>query len=208
MAKINNQPNELKKKDKTLIVILFCIAIACVIGIVFIISPWGDGINEQWSQDDILSRYEEAEEAFNHGDLRQMQQILAQLQQLYPEEEANIEQFIADKVRSLPHVDAGFLMDEYDNNRVNAKMKYSNKLIVIQGEVISIGEDILGTTYILLDYVATDYSFLGVKCEFIYEEEIGQVAGLKKGDSVTVLGRYEDALLEPLLKECYIIDLK
>ena len=151
----------------------------------------------------IQSFYDKANEEFENGNLREMQIQLGKLQQEFPEED--VQPFIDEKLSSLPTIQATDLSNEYKENEVKCNLDYKNKLLKVSGKVSSIGEDIMGTVYITLGN--DKLSLYNVRCEFEYEEEISQVATLKKGDIITVLGTYEEVTsMCPRLKNAYILD--
>lgn len=181
--------------------------LAVVIGAVFVLLPKVEEKREQVIREDISERYGKAEDAFENCDLEKMYRVLDKLQQEYPDEASEIEQFVAEKLESLPIVDAGTLYSEYNSNSVKVDLNYANKLVVVQGKVSAIGKDLLGTAYIQLYDFDNAYSMIGVRCEFVCEEEITKIAELKEGDTVKVVGIYSDSsMLYPVLTKCYIID--
>ena len=79
---------------------------------------------------------------------------------------------------------ANDLYGAYDKNEVAADSKYKGKVVVITGTIQDIGKDIMDQAYI----VVGGEGFLdGVQCTFS-EGEQGTVAGLSKGQRVTVKG--------------------
>lgn len=151
----------------------------------------------------IQAFYDKASEAFENGELREMQMKLGELQQEFPDED--VQPFIDEKLASVPTIQASDLINEYKENQVKCNINYEDKLLKVSGKVTNIGEDITKTVYITLGN--NNHSFYDVRCEFEYEEEISQVANLNKGDVITVLGNYEDVTsMCPRLKNCYILD--
>ena len=151
----------------------------------------------------IQSFYDKANEEFENGNLREMQIQLGKLQQEFPEED--VQPYITEKLSLIPEVQASNLISEYKENAVKCNVNYEDKLVKVSGKVTEIGQDIAKTVFITLGN--DSHTFYDVRCDFDYEEEITQVANLKKGDSITVLGTYKEITsMGPRLKQCYILD--
>jgi len=151
----------------------------------------------------IQSLYDAANVAFENGNLREMQIQLGKLEHEFPEED--VRPFIAERLSSIPIIQASNLISEYKVNEVKCNMSYGDKLLKVSGNVTEIGQDVAKTVFITLGNGS--HTFYDVRCEFEYDEEITQVANLKKGDSITVLGTYKETTsMGPRLKQCYILD--
>ena len=184
------------------IAFLVCILVAIV---VLVIGLNSDNNNQITTNDNtiIQNLYSKANEEFEKGNLREMQIELGKIQERNPDED--IQAFIDEKLASLPIIEASTLIKDYKDNVVNVNLKYEDKLIKVSGKVTNIGEDITKTVYITIG--EENHTFYDVRCEFEYEEEISQVAELKKGEYVTVLGTYKDITsMCPRLDKCYILD--
>lgn len=82
-------------------------------------------------------------------------------------------------------VTASTLYSAYTANELAADQKYKGRMFVVSGEVESVGNDILGDTYVSLsvgEYLSS------VQC-MIKDKHRGHVANLSKGQSVQILGR-------------------
>ena len=184
--------------------IAFLVCILVAIG-VLVIGLNSDNNNQITTNDNtiIQNLYSKANEEFEKGNLREMQIELGKIQERNPDED--IQAFIDEKLASLPIIEASTLIKDYKDNVVNVNLKYEDKLIKVSGKVTNIGEDITKTVYITIG--EENHTFYDVRCEFEYEEEISQVAELKKGEYVTVLGTYKDITsMCPRLDKCYILD--
>ena len=144
------------------------------------------------NNDVVDSYYQKATQEFERGKLRKMQMILAELGKKYPDE--NIQDFIDEKLSSLPVINASDLIDEYKTNEVACNLKYEGKLLKVTGNVTDIGQDILKTVYITLG--DDNITFYDVRCEFEYEEELSQVANLREGYLITILCTYIGSVAE------------
>lgn len=97
------------------------------------------------------------------------------------------------------------LLDEYDANEVAADMKYRGKLIAVTGYVHYISSSSTGDSSVWLG-ATQEVAFLEdtVDCYFRVIHQ-GQVAQLKKGQLITIVGIcYGKELFSVELKECYI----
>ena len=75
---------------------------------------------------------------------------------------------------------------------------------LLNGVHTSERQDILKTVYITLG--DNTLKFYDVRCEFEYEEEISQVANLREGNQITILGTYINSVAGPRLEKCYVLD--
>lgn len=92
------------------------------------------------------------------------------------------------------------LFAEYNDNSVAADSKYKNKKLKITGTVNDIGKDISESTYITLD---TGEMFYSIQCYFT-DSELEDVANLKKGDTVTLIGTCDGMMINVIVKRCEI----
>lgn len=97
-------------------------------------------------------------------------------------------------------VTAEQLYSEYKENEVAADQKYKGKMLEVSGTINNIGKDIVDNMYITLD---TGELIASVQCYFKKSEE-ETVAGLKKGQEVTVVGKGDGFLLNAQVKDCKI----
>ncbi len=155
------------------------------------------------NEDVVAGYYKKAAQEFERGDLREMQIILAELTEKFPNE--NIQVFIDEKLSSIPVINASDLIEEYKTNEVSCNLKYEGKILKVAGNVTDIGQGILKTVYITLG--GKNKTFYDVRCEVEYEEEVSQVANLRQGDQITILGTYKDFVsANPGLEKCYVLD--
>ena len=77
------------------------------------------------------------------------------------------------------------LYNAYDENEVSADLKYRDKQLEVTGKVKDIGKDIFDKIYVTLDVGAVIGS---VYLSFEKGQE-DKIAGLKKGQSLTVVGK-------------------
>ena len=90
------------------------------------------------------------------------------------------------------------LVREYDANEVAADQKYKGKRLTVSGSIDDIGKDIMGTAYITL---SSNHMFRDVQC-FFPDVRAGQVAGLSKGQTVTVTGVCNGLMMHVILQSC------
>lgn len=87
----------------------------------------------------------------------------------------------------------------YEENEVAADNKYDGKMIRITGIIDDIGKDITDTVYVTI--IAGDYD--NIQCFFESSEQIENVATLKSGDEVTIVGECGGiSILNVLLYDC------
>ncbi len=97
-------------------------------------------------------------------------------------------------------ISASDLFAEYQNNSVAADQKYKGKKLKVTGTINDIGKDIADDTYITIE---TGEMFYEIQCYFL-DSELDDVAGLKKGDSVTLIGTCDGMSINVILKRCEI----
>jgi len=87
-------------------------------------------------------------------------------------------------------VRAGVILKEFEDNELAADNKYKGKALKITGVVDSIDTDLFDDEkYILRISSGARFAFLTVNCNEMSTDEL---ATLKKGDNVTVLGEFDD----------------
>lgn len=100
---------------------------------------------------------------------------------------------------SYIEISAADLYAAYEENVVAADAKYENQKLKVTGTIVNIGKDILDDTYITLDTGEYLYS---IQCYFL-DSELDDVATLKKGDTVTLIGTCAgQAIANVILKRC------
>ena len=110
----------------------------------------------------------------------------------------------SETVLAVMKMSAYELRAEYKENEVAADEKYEDKIIYVEGIIKDIGKDVLDTAYITLD----DGTIINsVQCMFKKADE-SIVAGLKKGQEVTVRGECEGEIIfgNILLRGSSILD--
>lgn len=86
---------------------------------------------------------------------------------------------------------ANQLYREYERNEVAADEKYKGAVIIVSGTIQDIGKDILDEAYIVIGGTG----FLdGVQCSFT-ESQLSSIAGLSKGQQVTVKGEVSGKMI-------------
>jgi len=95
-------------------------------------------------------------------------------------------------------VTAQELYSDYEANEVAADQKYEDKILQVDGVIISIGKDITDTPYVVLGK-GEDFELGGVQC-FFNDEDV--VAQLSKGQIATVKGKCTGYLWNVLVEDC------
>ena len=98
-------------------------------------------------------------------------------------------------------VTATELIAAYDENEVAADNKYKGQILTVTGVVGSIGKDIVDDAYVTLKDESSDYSFTSVQCYFA-DDNLDDIAGLKEGDRVVIVGECSGGTMNVLLKKC------
>ena len=99
------------------------------------------------------------------------------------------------------------LIDIYNENQVKCKQLYDGKLLAVTGSVKSVGTDILNQVYVCLDH-DTEYVFVGIQCYAKDAETENQIAELKEGDIITVIGEGECDSLSFSIKSAEIVNIQ
>jgi hypothetical protein len=90
------------------------------------------------------------------------------------------------------------LLAEYDANEVAADVKYKDHVVIVSGEIVNIGMDVLDQAYIVIGGTG----FLdGVQCLFT-EAQKSTVASLRKGQRVRVKGEVSGKMGNVILGKC------
>ena len=95
-------------------------------------------------------------------------------------------------------VSAAELYAEYKANEVAADQRYKGRVVAVSGVVDNIGKGIMGTMYVALD---TGEMVGSVQCMF-GKEHANSLAGLSKGQSVTIQGKCTGKMMNVLLDGC------
>jgi len=99
---------------------------------------------------------------------------------------------------ALHAITAEQLFSAYQANEVAADQEYKGKNISITGKVKTVGKDLLKTPYVSLE---TSNMFLGVQCMFS-EKDTAKLAGLSKGDLVTISGTVKGSTINIIVEDC------
>jgi len=100
-------------------------------------------------------------------------------------------------------VTAWDLYAAYQENEIAADAQYDGKVLKVTGVVDDIGKDIMDTPYIVL----TDgrlFALGGVQC-FFNEQHEPELALLKKGEIVTVMGECTGYLFNVSVEDCILV---
>lgn len=91
------------------------------------------------------------------------------------------------------------LFAAYEENEISADQRYTGKVVLIDGPIKDIGKDILGSPYLTL--AAGEDSPWSVQAMFGKAAE-SRLAGLRKGQKVTVKCRVDGKMANVILKDC------
>ena len=111
------------------------------------------------------------------------------------------EQPAAQKPPDAIKITATKLYGDYKANEVAADASYKGKTLEITGTVSDIKKDITDTLYVTLK---GDQYFGDVQCYF-NDKYTSQLASLKKGQQLTVMGKCDGLLMNVLVKNCDIV---
>lgn len=95
-------------------------------------------------------------------------------------------------------VTAETLMRDYQANEVAADSKYKGQIVEVSGIVDTIGKDILDNPYVSFK---TNEVIFTIQCMFD-KSQAEQLAGLSKGQKLTVQGKVSGKLGNIILREC------
>lgn len=96
------------------------------------------------------------------------------------------------------------LIDAYKENQVKCKQDYDGKDIKVTGAVTSVGTDVLNQVYVCLGH-DSDITFVGIQCYAKDKDVENEIASLKEGDVITVVGKGECGSLTFSIKDAEII---
>ena len=88
----------------------------------------------------------------------------------------------------------------YNDNEVSADKQYKGKNAVISGTIKDIGVT-MGQTYVVLSS-GDDFALTDIQCFFKDQTEIDKVAGLSKGNSVTIKGKIDGKSMNVGVNDC------
>lgn len=95
-------------------------------------------------------------------------------------------------------VAARVLFSDYEENEVAADQKFKGKTILVTGQVDDIKKDLMNSMYVTL---TGDGVFGHVQCYFAQAHE-AQLAGLRKGMTVSIKGRCDGKMMNVLMRGC------
>ena len=78
------------------------------------------------------------------------------------------------------------MMEDLENNAMNAENKYNNQYVEITGRLSNIDSD---GSYIDLMPTDNEFAFIGVQCYIKTDEQKQKIATLSKGDIITLRGK-------------------
>ena len=97
-------------------------------------------------------------------------------------------------------VSAADLFKAYEANEIAADQRFKGKLLEVSGKIDSIGKDLLDNPYVSLKS-GGQFDILGIQA-FFDEAATSQLAGLSKGQSVTLQCRCDGKMMNVMLKDC------
>ncbi len=100
-------------------------------------------------------------------------------------------------------VSAKELVGAYDENEVAADIKFKGQMVSVSGEVRSIGKDLMDQPYVSIR-PGDQFAVRGVQC-FFASTDAHRLARMRKGDTVTLMGKCGGLMVNVLLKDCQIV---
>lgn len=111
--------------------------------------------------------------------------------------ESTTQSEIANQAPSMT-IAATALYADYNSNEVAADQKFKGKTLLVKGTIEDIGKDLLNTMYVTL---AGNGMLANVQCFFGPAHET-QIAGLRKGMTVSIVGRCDGKMMNVLMRGC------
>ena len=102
-------------------------------------------------------------------------------------------------------VSASDLIKAYDENGVAADLEYKDKLLKVTGIIGSIDTDIMDDAYVTLEDSYNKYNWTSVQCYF-NSDKLDELAKLKTGEEVTIIGTCTGSLFNVSLENCSIAE--
>lgn len=100
-------------------------------------------------------------------------------------------------------VTSAVLSKAYSENEVSADAKYKDKPIEVSGKIVSVDNGTFDNE-IIVRLSDGQYDFSGPNC-YMKESERDKALSMKKGRSVTLIGKGDSATLKsPVLKDCIV----
>lgn len=182
-----------EKKSRTRILII-ALAVVVVFTAAFCVisyqqkKPTADSGQSLTADDLALALQNQAKDKFASGDYKGGLDLCFEIVENYPKTAVAslIKQFAQNQVSKYTHISAADLVAEYEANRVNADMKYDGEVVVVSGEVLAIDKTNNSKTLSVL--LSGDSLTRVVQLDFELSQE-SSVASLRRGDSITVIGK-------------------
>jgi predicted RNA-binding Zn-ribbon protein involved in translation (DUF1610 family) len=109
--------------------------------------------------------------------------------------------FNSQKNISLDSVASEELYKIYEENEINADLKYKGKQIKIIGKVSNIAKDITNKSYVSLGVKGN--AVFGIQC-FLSQDSLSQAAELKKGQDTILSGRVDGKFGNIIIRDCSV----
>lgn len=154
------------------------------------------------TEDPTKKYFDRAAQYFEKAEYDDMLDELERLKKKYPE--ANIDDFIAEKLATLTIIDVRALLDEYNGNTVKADSNYLDKMIIISGSVGRVDKNSITDEAYVFVTDGEKYSLLGARC-YIEDSELSAAMELSKGDKVYILGICDGQTIDVIMNDCYIV---
>lgn len=125
---------------------------------------------------------------FSEGDYEEAIDICEKIKELYPDTivVSKMDEYLDKEYSKISHYTAYELMSSYEENIVNADKEYTDKTIIISGKISEIGKTNNDRNLCVLLDSGTYFKCVQLNFDLSKTDE---VAELKKGDSVKVLGK-------------------
>jgi hypothetical protein len=98
---------------------------------------------------------------------------------------------------TIERVAGSTLIGAYEQNEVAADQMYKGRKLLVQGRIGKIGKDVIDTPYLTLD--EEENGFRGVQA-FFSKSDIPELAQLRKGQIVEVVGTCDGLMMDVLLQ--------
>lgn len=96
------------------------------------------------------------------------------------------------------------LLNDFIKDKVKAKQFYNGRTLKITGIVENISEDYMHDVCVALDS-ETEIGY-SVQCTFKNRDEISKISSLRKGNTVTIVGKFEMFFLGVHIEDCILFD--
>lgn len=109
--------------------------------------------------------------------------------------------FTSQKDINLDFIASEELYKIYEDNEINADIKYKGKQIKITGKVSNIAKDIMNKPYVSLGVKGN--AVFGIQC-FLSKDSLSQAAKLKKDQDTILLGRVDGKFGNIIIRDCSV----